>query len=120
MISTSGYAFKDNLNLYSSLILSALINDDTAWSATEIADLKCYIQAPIAIKVEIAAYTQSLLSNVTPSVHQSGKAVKFLTITWIINTLLQARAQSKVWKLGIKFEFTRKDTPQRNDLAELP
>jgi hypothetical protein len=33
--------------------------------------------------------------------------------------LLQQRSQSADWKLNIKFEFTARDTPQQNHLAEL-
>jgi hypothetical protein len=68
ILGLSGYVFEDNRNLYSSLI-SSLSNDFTEWSATETADLKCYIQAPIATKVEITAYVQSLLAKATPPVH---------------------------------------------------
>jgi hypothetical protein len=32
---------------------------------------------------------------------------------------LQQRSQSADWKLNIKFEFTARDTPQQNHLAEL-
>jgi hypothetical protein len=35
------------------------------------------------------------------------------------NELLKARAQSKDWKLNLTFEFTARDTPQQNHLAEL-
>jgi hypothetical protein len=35
------------------------------------------------------------------------------------NKLLQQRSQSADWKLNIKFEFTARDTPQQNLLAEL-
>jgi hypothetical protein len=35
------------------------------------------------------------------------------------NKLLQDRCESKDWKLGIKFEFTARDTPQQNSLAEV-
>jgi hypothetical protein len=51
---------------------------------------------------------------------ESGKAVKFIRCDNAgENKLLQSRAQSKDWKLGIEFEFTGRDTPQRNHLAEL-
>ena len=68
ILGLSGYVFEDNRNFYGSLI-SSLSNDFTEWSATETADLKCYIQAPIATKVEITAYVQSLLAKATPPVH---------------------------------------------------
>jgi hypothetical protein len=42
-------------------------------SATENADLKCYIQAPTATKDEIASYAQTLFANVTPSAHPMDK-----------------------------------------------
>jgi hypothetical protein len=35
------------------------------------------------------------------------------------NKLLQQRSQSADWKLNIKFEFTARDFPQQNHLAEL-
>ena len=35
------------------------------------------------------------------------------------NILLQSRAQSVAWKLGIEFEFTARNTPQQNSLAEV-
>jgi hypothetical protein len=35
------------------------------------------------------------------------------------NTKLQERAESAAWKLGVKFEYTARDTPQQNHLAEL-
>jgi hypothetical protein len=35
------------------------------------------------------------------------------------NKLLQQRAESKDWKLNIQFEYTARDTPQQNHLAEL-
>jgi hypothetical protein len=35
------------------------------------------------------------------------------------NKLLQQRAKSKDWKLNIQFEYTARDTPQQNHLAEL-
>jgi hypothetical protein len=35
------------------------------------------------------------------------------------NKLLQQRSQSADWKLNIKFEFTVRDAPQQNHLAEL-
>jgi hypothetical protein len=34
------------------------------------------------------------------------------------NKLLKSRCESKDWQLGIKFEFTARDTPQQNSLAE--
>jgi hypothetical protein len=35
------------------------------------------------------------------------------------NKLLQSQCDSKDWKLGIKCEFTARDTPQQNSLAEV-
>jgi len=35
------------------------------------------------------------------------------------NKLLKTRSESSDWKLCIKFEFTARDTPQQNHLAEL-
>jgi len=35
------------------------------------------------------------------------------------NKLLKTRSESSDWKLGIQFEFTARDTPQQNHLAEL-
>ncbi len=35
------------------------------------------------------------------------------------NKLLQKRSDSKDWQLGIKYEFTARDTPQQNSLAEV-
>ena len=35
------------------------------------------------------------------------------------NRLLQARSDSAAWKLGVMFEYTARDTPQQNHLAEL-
>ena len=35
------------------------------------------------------------------------------------NKALQARANSAAWKLGIDFEYTSRDTPQQNHLAEI-
>lgn len=35
------------------------------------------------------------------------------------NLLLQKRAESKDWKLGLEYEFTARDTPQQNALAEI-
>jgi hypothetical protein len=35
------------------------------------------------------------------------------------NKLLQNRSNSAAWKLGIKFEYTARDTPQQNHLVEL-
>jgi hypothetical protein len=35
------------------------------------------------------------------------------------NKLLQKRAESKDWKLNITYEYTARDTPQQNHLAEL-
>jgi hypothetical protein len=35
------------------------------------------------------------------------------------NTKLQERAESAAWKLGVQFEYSARDTPQQNRLAEL-
>eukprot|EP00957_Ditylum_brightwellii_P031781 2410183-Ditylum_brightwellii.AAC.1 len=35
------------------------------------------------------------------------------------NLLLQKQANSAAWKLNIKFEYTARDTPQQNSLAEV-
>jgi hypothetical protein len=35
------------------------------------------------------------------------------------NKLLKKRSDSKDWKLRIKFEFTARDTPQQNSIAEV-
>ena len=35
------------------------------------------------------------------------------------NKLLQKRCESSDWKMGITFEYTARDTPQQNSLAEL-
>jgi hypothetical protein len=35
------------------------------------------------------------------------------------NKLLQKRSESKDWQLGITFEYTARDTPQQNSLAEV-
>jgi hypothetical protein len=35
------------------------------------------------------------------------------------NKLLQQRAESNDWKLNIQYEYTARDTPQQNHLAEL-
>ena len=35
------------------------------------------------------------------------------------NKVLQARADSKAWKLGLEYEYTARDTPQQNQLAEI-
>ena len=51
---------------------------------------------------------------------QNGKVVKYIRLDDAgENKALQARAQSEAWKLNIEFEFTGRDTPQRNHLAEL-
>ena len=51
---------------------------------------------------------------------QDGKAVKYVRLDNAgENKLLQQRATSEAWKLNIKFEFTARDTPQQNHLAEL-
>jgi hypothetical protein len=51
---------------------------------------------------------------------QSGKAVTFARLDNAgENQRLQERCESKDWKLGIEFEFTARDTPQQNSLAEV-
>ena len=51
---------------------------------------------------------------------QAGKAVKYMRLDdGGENKALQTRALSEAWKLDIEFEFTGRDTPQRNHLAEL-
>ena len=35
------------------------------------------------------------------------------------NRMLQQRADSAAWQLGIKFEYTARDSPQQNSLAEV-
>jgi hypothetical protein len=51
---------------------------------------------------------------------QSGKGVEIIRLDNAgENKLLQQRSQSADWKLGAKFEFTARDTPQQNHLAEL-
>jgi hypothetical protein len=35
------------------------------------------------------------------------------------NKILQSRSDSAAWKLGIKYKYTARDTPQQNHLAEL-
>ena len=35
------------------------------------------------------------------------------------NTSLQKRAESADWKLGLQYEYTARDTPQQNALAEI-
>ena len=51
---------------------------------------------------------------------QNGKVVKYIRLDDAgENLALQARAHSEAWKLNIEFEFTGRDTPQRNHLAEL-
>jgi len=51
---------------------------------------------------------------------QNGKEVKFIRLDNAgENKLLKTRADSSDWKLGIEFEFTGRDTPQRNHLAEV-
>ena len=35
------------------------------------------------------------------------------------NKLLQTRCASKDWKMNCEFEFTARDTPQQNSLAEV-
>jgi len=51
---------------------------------------------------------------------QAGKAVQAVRLDNAgENKLLKRRAQSSDWKLGIEFEFTARDTPQQNSLAEV-
>jgi hypothetical protein len=50
----------------------------------------------------------------------AGRAVKYIRLDdGGENKALQKRALSDAWKLDIEFEFTGRDTPQRNHLAEL-
>ena len=49
-----------------------------------------------------------------------GLAVKFCRLDNAgENNFLQKRCNSAEWQLGVKFEFTARDTPQQNHLAEL-
>jgi hypothetical protein len=49
-----------------------------------------------------------------------GKAVKFVRLDNAgENKALQKRCESESWKLNIDFEYTARDTPQQNHLAEL-
>ena len=41
------------------------------------------------------------------------------TSGWGENIKLQARSQSADWKLNITYEYTARDTPQQNHLAEV-
>ena len=51
---------------------------------------------------------------------QSGNPVKYVRLDNAgENKLLKKRCQSKDWKLKIEFEFTARDTPQQNSLAEV-
>lgn len=51
---------------------------------------------------------------------QDGHGAKFIRLDDAgENKLLQKRADGKDWKLNVKFEFTGRNTPQRNHLAEL-
>ena len=51
---------------------------------------------------------------------EAGMAVKYIRLDDAgENKSLQQRALSEAWKLDIEFEFTGRDTPQRNHLAEL-
>ena len=51
---------------------------------------------------------------------EAGRGVKFIRLDdGGENKALQKRALSEAWKLDIEFEFTGRDTPQRNHLAEL-
>jgi hypothetical protein len=48
------------------------------------------------------------------------KAVKFIRMDNAgENKLLQTRLESAAWKLDIQYEYTARDTPQQNHLAEL-
>jgi hypothetical protein len=51
---------------------------------------------------------------------QSGRGAKIIRLDNAgENKLLQQRSQSADWKLNITYEFTARDTPQQNHLAEL-
>jgi hypothetical protein len=51
---------------------------------------------------------------------QHGKPVKFVRMDNAgENKLLKKRCESSDWKLGIKFEFTARATPQQNSLSEV-
>ena len=51
---------------------------------------------------------------------EAGKQVKFMRLDNAgENKMLQKRSDSADWKLNITFEFTARDTPQQNHLAEL-
>ena len=51
---------------------------------------------------------------------QEGKPVRILRMDNAEeNKLLEQRSGSADWKLGLKYEFTARDTPQQNHLAEL-
>jgi hypothetical protein len=51
---------------------------------------------------------------------QRGKEVKYIRCDNAgENKTLQKRANSAEWKLNIELEFTPRDTPQHNHLAEL-
>jgi hypothetical protein len=51
---------------------------------------------------------------------QAGLAVKYMPLDNTGENLkLQEVSDSKDWKLGIEFEYTARDTPQQNHLAEL-
>ena len=50
----------------------------------------------------------------------AGMPVKFIRLDNAgENTDLQKRTESSDWKFGIEFEYTARDTPQQNHLAEL-
>jgi hypothetical protein len=51
---------------------------------------------------------------------ESGRGAKIIRLDNAgENKLLQQRSQSADWKLNITYEFTVRDTPQQNHLAEL-
>ena len=51
---------------------------------------------------------------------QNGRPVKFVRCdNRGENVNLESRAKSKDWKLKLEFEYTRRDTPQRNHVIEV-
>jgi hypothetical protein len=51
---------------------------------------------------------------------ESGRGAKIIRLDNAgENKFLQQRSQSADWKLNVNFEFTARDTPQQNHLAEL-
>eukprot|EP00957_Ditylum_brightwellii_P193923 14768399-Ditylum_brightwellii.AAC.1 len=49
---------------------------------------------------------------------QGGKTFKYIRLDNANkNTVLEKRCDSAVWKLGIEFEYTARDTPQQNSLV---